>query len=609
MTALGTLTKSTTGSLGVMSRTIIICTALVLIALAAHSTAVSNGFVEFDDPEYIRDNALVRRGLTIEGIRWAFETRYIANWHPMTWLSLMLDAHVWGPGARTLHATNVALHAFNVLLLFAVLRSMTGAAWRSALAAALFAVHPLHVESVAWISGRKDVLSTMFLLLCLWAYAAFARRGGPWRYALVAILLGLGLMAKAMLVTLPCILLLLDYWPLRRFWVLDSRSWIDNGSNSRVAAANDNPKSKIQNPESPWELVVEKLPLLAIALCVAAMTYWAQLGPGKPQEGPWLPLGDRLANAVVSYGRYVGKLFWPANLAALYPHPGLLSRAWPVPLVVGSASLLTAITIAAIVLARRAPYFIVGWLWFLGAMLPVIGLVQIGRQSMADRYTYVPMIGLYVIVAWSAGAIVERWRPLKIPVVIVFMAGIAALAIPTRCQVAVWKDSITLFSHAIAVTDDNWLMHNNLGGMLAQAGRAEDGLREVDTALSIAPHAGWVHDHRGTILFEMNRLYEAQEAFERAVEIDPEHAQARYNLGIVLARRDRIPEAIAALRETVRIDPRHAQAHANLALMLASQNQSVEALSHLEQALKLDASLQDQYGSLLQRLRSESSRR
>jgi Tfp pilus assembly protein PilF len=579
-----------------MLRTLLICVCLIGLVVGVYGRSVSFGFVDFDDPEYVRDNWRVNQGLTAEGVTWAFETNYIANWHPLTWISFMAEVQAWGPSARMMHAVNIALHAANVLLLFGVLYWSTGARWRSALVAGLFAVHPMHVESVAWISERKDVLSTLFWLLAMWAYVWWARRGGAWRYVLAALCLALGLMCKAMLVTLPCVLLLLDWWPLRRVKI----GSVLKGDPPAEPGANGSARSI-------GALFIEKIPLLAIVGLVAYMTCRAQRGGGQLQEGDWLPMGQCVANAVVSYVRYLGKMFWPVDLAALYPHPGLIGREWPDGIVAASAALLMVITATAVVFARRTPWFIVGWLWFVGTMLPVSGVVQIGRQAMADRYAYVPFIGLYIIMAWGLGAMVARASAMRAPIAIASCAWVMMLAFIAWQQVGVWTDSRTLFTHAIAVTDDNWMMHNNLGGMLVQDGRAEDGLREVDVALAIAPHAAWVHNHRGTILAGMNRLFEAQEAFEQANAIDETYAESRLNLGIVLAKRERLPEALAAFGNALTIDPNYALAHANMGVVLGQMRRSGEAAEHLQRAIDIDPSLSERYSEALVNLRSQSA--
>ena len=513
-----------------MLRTILICLVLVLAALAVYGPTVRFGYIDFDDSEYVRDNGLVRAGLTWNGARWAFTTGYDSNWHPLTWLSLMIDAQVWGaerPGG--FHVTNLLVHIASALLLLGVLRAMTGDFWPSAMVAGVFALHPIHVESVAWIAERKDVLCGLFWMLSLWAYLLYVRQPGASRYALVMLAFALGLMCKSMMVSLPGVLLLLDYWPLRRGF---GRSSSDR-----------NPKSKIENPKSLSALLIEKLPLILMALAASLATWLVQRPGGTLEEGAWIPMTQRLSNAAFSYVRYLGKMLWPHDLAILYPNPNLIGKTWPVWTLAGSVMILIAITIAAILLRRTRPYLIVGWLWFLGVMLPASGLVQFGRQSMADRYAYLPLIGVYVAIVWSVADALRRlpWRGwLAAPL----MAGIlAALAFSARAQTALWKESQTVFQHALEVTRDNWVMHRNLAGVLEASGDVDAALSHMDQAVHIFPQCAWLRDHYGLMLLRHDRLYDAQRQFALAVQLDPNSAQAHFDLAVALVKRRQFDQA------------------------------------------------------------------
>jgi tetratricopeptide (TPR) repeat protein len=544
-----------------MGRRLLVALFLVAATVAVYWQVTGHDFVEFDDPEYVRDNELVLRGLTEESMGWALTTTHYANWHPLTWWSYMADAQVFGRNPAGYHLTNLALHALNVVVLFLLLHAMTGAMWPSAFAAALLALHPIHAESVAWISERKDVLSMLFWLLTIAAYVGYVRRGGVARYGLMAALFALALMAKPMVVTLPFVLLLLDYWPLRR-WMPDT-SFLKRGAT----------------------LLLEKLPLIAMSAASCALTYVAQLG-GKPlEDGVWMTRPARLANAIVSYVRYLGKLFWPENLAALYPNPAQIGRPfWSSWQAAAAAAILIVISALAIVLCRKRPYFIVGWLWFVGTMIPVIGLIQIGRHSMADRYAYIPFIGLYVIVAWAGADLATRWR-LRWVVATVAAVAIGICAILTFHQAAVWRDSITLFQHAANVTRDNWLMHNNLAGILKNQGRNDEAMAEVNKALAIYPESASLHSVLGELWFKKSEWFKAQEELEKAIALNANLASAHRNLGIVFSRRSQMDRAISELETAVRLDPDDVESRKALAITLASEGQIDRAIETLNQLI------------------------
>jgi hypothetical protein len=510
----------------------LIAAALCVLALAVFWRTGSFGFVAFDDPRYVLDNPHVLAGLSWPGVRWAFSTTFAANWHPLTWLSLMLDVEVFGPDPGWMHRVNLLWHCADTVLLFLVLRAATGSTWRPALVAALFAVHPLHVESVAWISERKDVLSAFFWLSAMAAWVRYARRPAVGRYLLVAAAMALGLLAKPMVVTLPAVLLLLDVWPLGR-----------------------------ADPERPWRswapgLLLEKLPLLALSLASSAMTLMAQSGGGAVAASARLPLAARMGNALVAWVWYLWKSFWPASLTAFHPHPAMSPGGIPAWKVAGAASLLAAISALAWRERRRRPWLAAGWAWFLVTLLPVIGLVQVGRQGMADRYAYLPIVGIFVMVAWSLPA---ASAPSRVAIAAVAGAAVLALAVAARAQVETWRDTESLFSHATAVDHDNWLAWGNLGLWHFDRGRRDEALRAFLEAVRSAPWDadGWAnvaacHAAEG-------RWGQAADALERAVALRPGDEDDLGHLAIAAARAGRPGRATEVLGLLRRASPRHAQ--------------------------------------------------
>ncbi len=536
---------------------------LVLLTAAALGRLCGNDFVNYDDPLYVTDNPHVRDGLSGQNIAWAFTSTEALNWHPLTWISLQLDAQIYGTRAWGYHLTNLLLHAANTVVLFLALRRLTGALWRPALAAALFALHPLHVESVAWIAERKDVLSTFFGMLCLLAYGHYVQRPGPWRYLLVAAFLALGLMAKPMLVTLPFVLLLLDYWPLGRLF-------------ARGGA-----------PSGSWRwIVLEKVPLLALAGVSAVLTVYAQQRGGAIETLTTLPFGVRLANAVVSYVRYLGLTLWPAGLAPFYPHPQDSLPAWQVS---GAAALLIALSAGALALARRCPYLIVGWLWYLGTLVPVIGLVQAGEQALADRYTYVPLIGLFLAAAWGAGDL-AGWQPIRRGMLTAAAASVLlACAVLSWKQAGVWHDSRSLWEHALRVTPDNHVARNNLGvALLANGGDLAEAEHHLRAALQLKPDYARPCASLALILDQQGRLEEALDYYRETLRLEPRLVGTRVSYGVALCRSGRVDEGMEQFREAIRIDPEYPDAHYQLAYALARQKRFAEALPYCRECVRLD---------------------
>ena len=519
-----------------------ICVLLVALIVAIYAQTVTFDFVLYDDPDYVTQNSVVREGVTSGGVVWALTAMHASNWHPLTWMSHMLDYQLFGANAGGHHLTNVLLHVLNTLALFVLLRRLTTETWPSAFVAALFAVHPLHVESVAWVAERKDVLSTLFFLLATLAYVGFVRKGGAARYAGVAILFALGLMAKPMLVTLPLVLLLLDYWPLRR-----QGSWV--------------------------ELVVEKLPLFALSAISAVLTVIAQRAGGSMESTDLVPFYLRIVNATVSYARYVGKILVPADLGVLYPHPNLAGGTpWTAWQLAAAGSLLVVITVLVVAASARRRYLPVGWFFFAITLLPVIGLVQVGQQAMADRYTYVPSIGLFVIVAWGArdGIRSLRWRPevKRATVAIVVSAVVLAGTVASWAQVRHWRNSLTLFERALAVTAPTPIMLSNLGVVLAEAGRLDEAIAYQRRALEIKPDYARAHNNLGIAYQVTGRLGQAVQHYRWSLEIDPRSAATHNNLGMALRDLGRRDEAIEHYRRALEIDPELDRTRQNLEELL-----------------------------------------
>jgi Tfp pilus assembly protein PilF len=536
---------------------------LVLIgAIAAiYGQAVRFEFTTWDDPAYVTQNPYIQAGLTRAGLTWVLTHQQSGHWHPLTGLSHMLDCQLYGLQPAGHHLTSVLLHAVNALLLFTVLAFATNTIWRSAFVAALFAVHPMHVESVAWISSRKDVLSTSFALLALGAYTGYARRGRRGRYLLMVGLLALGLLAKPMLVTLPFVFLLWDYWPLGRL-----RSWRD------VKA-----------------LVVEKLPLFALVMASTVSTVLAARGGGALLSSNQIPFDLRLANATVSYVRYLGKLVWPQDLAALYPHPNL---PWGTPLkawqTAGACVVLVAIS--SFVWIARRPYAVMGWLWYVGTLLPVIGLVQAGEQAMADRYTYIPAIGLYVAIAWGAADLAggARRRPevVRTALGVVAMVVLATLGTRAWYQAQYWHDSVTLYRRTLEAGGDAPVIENNLGNELQVRGQLDEALAHLQRAVALMPDYTDAHINLGVVLQNMGRQHESIAHYELVLAARPNFRIVHANLGVALAAEGRLDEAIEHYRRALSIRPT-ALVHANLARALHAQGRMDEAEWHARESLRL----------------------
>ena len=545
-------------------RNLVVCLALAAAVIVAYWPVRNFSFVDFDDDKYVTDNPHVQDGLTLRGVVWAFRTGHFDNWHPLAWLSHMLDCQMFGLNAGAHHLSSVLIHAANSALLFLAFWRMTGARWRSGFVAALFALHPLHVESVAWVAERKDVLSTLFWMLTVGAYLRYVERPGRLRYLTALMLFALALMAKPMVVTLPCVLLLLDVWPLGR---------------TRWAEPAEAGKSKTL----VGRLVMEKIPFFILAGASSVVILRLQHAGGEVTSLAELPMNVRVANALLSYVRYAGKMFWPDGLAPLYP----FRSDWSATQVVGAFVLLFAVTVIVARQLRARPFLPVGWFWYLGTLVPVIGIVQAGQQAMADRYTYVPLIGLFVIAAWVIPDRVVTTRSRRILVGAIAAALILPCAVVTSFQVKHWRDTVTLFRHAIRVTGGNDLMHTCLGMGLCREGKLEDGVAQFRRALELNPRYGNAHSNLGVALARLGRPDEALFHYREAVRLAPGYANGHNNLGVALARAGKAEEALAHFREALRLQPDFTKARNNLGTALVELGQTDEAIAHFQEAIRV----------------------
>ena len=579
--------------------------ALIALAVLPYLQTLSHDFVNYDDDVYVIENPHVQRGLTPDNFAWAFTTFKGGNWHPITWLSHMLDVTVWGAKPGGHHLTNVMLHAANTLLLFMIFLRMTAELWRSALVAALFAVHPLHVESVAWIAERKDVLSAFFGLLAVWAYLRYAHGASGRRYLLVICFFILSLMAKPMFVTLPFLFLILDIWPLRRWrlWPIEAESQPNDQSVPRF------------EPRSGYSILLEKTPLLVIAAIFCVVTIISQ-NAGRNISGlDTFPFSTRIANAVVGYDVYLEKLLVPVKLAVFYPHPGY----WRSAVVAMSAVLLLVVSGVSFSQRRKHPWLLIGWLWFVGTLIPVIGLIQVGLQSIADRYVYVPSVGIFIMAAWS------------IPTALSSLVGRASIATACACialltviawvQVSYWQDSRALFTHALKVTQGNFIAHQNLGdvlereknfdaalehyrtaamerpgygkiheniaNILIKQGRNQDALAELSYAIYLNPYSSSAFNNAGSMMIVANQYEEAARHLQRAVQLDPDNVAAHINYGTALVKLGRWNEAIDQLAPITRAEPKRIVARTNLAIALAGRGDSARAIAELRDVLQI----------------------
>lgn len=509
-----------------------IALSLIIAGLLLFSRTATNSFISLDDPDYITENSVVQKGLSKEGIIWAFTTTYANNWHPMTWLSHMLDVQLFGLSPGWHHIVSALLHAVNTVILFFVLWIMTGKSLQSGFVAALFLVHPLHVESVAWASERKDVLSTLFSLLTLWAYVRFTERSVVKWYAMALVFFALALMSKPMAVTLPFVLLLVDWWPLGRLSV--------------GAGREESSQLKLTETRLP-RLLLEKIPFLVLTVGSSVMTFVAQNAFMQP-----FTFQARLTNALSSYATYLSKTIWPSGLSIYYPHRGDLIPSWKVILFV---ALLACLTILVTFLARRFPYLAFGWFWYIGTLVPVIGIVQVGAQAMADRYTYVPLIGIFIAVSWGISDLVRKLPLPKWVLPICSTVIILALATATWAQLGYWKNDLTLYRHAVDVDEDNWVAQNTLGALLGTEGRFDEAIPHLEKSIRMNPTYADPYFNLGVAYYRKGDREEALHYYREALRIEPRNTARRIVLGKVLEEIGRRNEAMEAYQEVLRIEP------------------------------------------------------
>jgi tetratricopeptide (TPR) repeat protein len=575
-------------------QTVIILVLLVAVTLVVYWQVRGHDFIAFDDDLYVTENKEVQRGLTWRGIKWAFTTTQAYNWHPLVWISHMLDCQLYKLNPAGHHFTNVLFHIANTLLLFLVLARMTGCLWRSGFVAALFALHPLHVESVAWVSERKDVLSTFLWILTMWFYLRYVRRPRFATYQPIMLALALGLMAKQMLVTLPLVLLLLDYWPLERFALRRQKP--------------DAHKGRFGTASFSWCLL-EKLPLLALSAVASLIVFLVQSRATLVKSTIAIPFGYRVGNAILAYARYITRMFWPANLGVLYPHPETNLPIWKV---LTAGLLLLCVSILVVRHFRSRRWFAVGWLWYLGTLVPVIGLVQVGLQAMADRYTYVPLIGLFIIIAWGAAELLAKQRHRNIVLSTGAVTVLSVLTAVTWRQVAYWQNSITLYKHTVAVTANNDILHYNLGVLLLGKGRTDEAIKHWREAVRIRPDQPTIHKNLATLLSRQGDIDGAIEHYRRALRLRLRDQAANRALKNLLARRERpdtagelfdrgnalasqgeLDKAIACYTRLLQLRPGYAAAHNNLGNALYLRGKPEQALARYYEAVRHDPNLVD----------------
>ncbi len=633
-------------------RDLIIYFILVLVTACVFWQVSSFDFVRYDDDKYVTENRHVQAGLTRGDIAWAFQSVYANNWHPLTWLSHMLDCQLFAMNPAGHHLINLFFHIINTLLLFFLLKRMTDLPWRSAFVAALFAIHPLHIESVAWVAERKDVLSTLFFMLTIWAYIRYVERPAIYRYLAILLFFALGLMSKPMLVTMPFVLLLLDFWPLGRLRL--------DGTALRREPGDMTVMGHGTGKRSIMGLIIEKIPLFilsAASVCITLFAQWSGIAPIVS-----LPFAARISNALVSYVSYIGKMVWPQDLAVLYPYPDAIP-AWQIGF---SLLLLILITAIAVRLRKRYPYAITGWLWYLGTLVPVIGLVQVGYQSMADRYTYLPMIGLFISIAWIVPDLLAHRRFHRLALAVLAVCAIAALMTASLFQIRYWQNSTTLFARALVVTRSNAVIETNMGASLAEQGKFGEAITHYQEALRIRPddfearynlanalarqgkpeeavshYAGIlqtqpdsaaVHNNMGIALSQLGRTGEATDHFREALRIkpdfqdagsnlekalmgqakmkkpapekvaiqpaDPNSAEGQLRMGLSLFQEGKAHEAIPRFEEALRLNPKLAAAHVSLGLIMAQKRNLDKAIEHFRKALKIKPDIAEVHNSL-----------
>jgi Tfp pilus assembly protein PilF len=569
-----------------------ICLLLVAVTLVVYWPVTRCDFVNYDDPDYFSSNTHVQAGLTSDNVVWAFSTGCASNWHPLTWLSLMLDRELSGAGPAGPHFTNLLFHLANTVLLFLLLRRLTLATWRSAFVAALFALHPLHVESVTWISERKDVLSTFFGLLALDAWGRCVEKSkvqspkSKLFYGLALVFFALGLMSKPMLVTLPFLMLLLDWWPLGRVAGGGGRGPSVPVRESHMAL---NSQLSILN-----QLVVEKIPFFLLSAISCVVTFIVQQKGGAVVRLVRIAMAGRMENTFVAYTRYLAKTFWPSPLANPYPYPDH----WGGVHIIYAVALIVGLCAVAGLQARRFPFAATGWFWFVGTLVPVIGLVQVGNQSMADRYTYLPLIGIFMIAAWGLAAICASWRLPKPVAGILAAVLLTACGLRTRDQIGYWQNSGTLCRHALAVTENNFVACNNLGTWLSKNGEVTSAMDWFRQSFQIRPDNPDALYNLGNAFAKLGNWDEAISHYHRALQMAPDQPDILNNLGFALAAKKQFADAIACFEAALKLNPDYADAHNNFATVLFIQKRFDEAVRHFREALRITSGNPQIYSNL-----------
>jgi len=592
---------------------IYICVALEFLIIIVYWPVKDCDFINFDDNIYVYENSYIQSGLNWRSIGDAFSAELAEKsgfWHPVTWLSLIIDYQIFGLHPHGYHLTNLLFHIINSIFLFLILQRMTKTIWQSAFVACLFAIHPLHVESVAWIAERKDVLSSFFWMLTMGAYIYYVKRPGIQRYFYVLLFFVLGLMAKPMLVTLPFVLLLLDYWPLQRFQEIKSDHKSQTEVSKLVTSDKQKGESKKQHavkeswevkkpadPEYKWAwiypLLWEKVPFFILAILSSIVTCIAEQKEGAVQSIEALPMSVRVANAFVSYVTYIRKMIWPTNLAVYYPHPGL----WISWQVLGSVLLLIVVTLAVIWMVRRLPYLAVGWFWYTGTLIPVIGLVQIGSFAMADRYTYIPLIGLFIMVAWGVPKLLKQWRYQKEIFLTLSIFSILCLCIITWTQVGYWQNGIKLFEHVLKVTNHNSVAYHNLGVAYNDLGDYRQAIEDFDKAIEINPGFEGAYINRGNAYKNLGNYRQAIGNYDRAIKINPSHADAYYNRGNAYNDLGDYRQAIEDFDRAIKINPSHADAYYNRGNAYKSLGDYRQAIGNYDRAIKINPGFAKAYNN------------
>jgi len=572
-----------------------ICLFLTVITLLGFLQVSQCEFINFDDPLYVTENTHIMNGVTVDAVRWAFTSTYANFWHPLTLISLMLDDEFFGLIPRWYHLTNLLFHIANTLLLFFAINRMTKAPYKSAFVAALFAIHPLHVESVAWVAERKDVLSTFFWMLTMVAYISYVERPRLKPYIAALAFFIMGLMAKPMLVTLPFVLLLLDYWPLKRFGQKKVAPEVGAGLDGSILVnkkkAKSGKKPPLQNigkgarpveDKYGWaearHLLTEKIPFFALVVLFSVLTYIAE--GAAVIHSPW---NVRVRNALVSYVIYIEKTIWPTHLAVFYPHPGLL----PFWQATGAALLLAAVTAAVILTAKRFPYLTIGWLWFAGTLVPVIGIVQLGSFGRADRFTYIPLIGLFIMVAWGVPELLKSWRYRKEALATSSAMIVCSLSIATWIQVGYWRDSITLYDHTLKVTDHNYLIQDNRGLVYDKLGNYRQAIADYNKAIEINPEYAQAYNNRGVAYARLGYPKQAISDYDSAIEINPKNAEVYSNRGIAYGKQGHHKRAIEDFGRAIEINPQYADAYFNRCVAQDKLGNHIQAIQDCDRAIEI----------------------